>query len=65
MTKAELVSDMKQSLGSSFVTRKKLSEYLGVSLRTADKYLLPLNKVSGQLYFVGDVADSILRGGGA
>lgn len=62
MNRSELINDMKSATGSSFITRKKLSEYLGVSLRTADKYLHSLSTATGKLYFIPDVAEEIMRG---
>lgn len=38
MTKTELIADMKKVCGSSFITRKKLADYMGMSdVHTVDK----------------------------
>ena len=61
MTKTELVRDMKQSTGSSFITVTGLAGYLGRSDKDKVKrlYLRDLPKV-GNGYFIPDVAQVLM-----
>jgi hypothetical protein len=60
MDKRELVSDMRRYCGGSFITRKKLADYMGVKdPKNIDKYIRGLERVEGKYYFVPDVASSL------
>lgn len=62
MIKSEIANDMKKAIGSSFITRLQLKEYIGCKdIKTVDKYLYGLEKVSGKYYFIPDVAESLKR----
>lgn len=58
MTKTELANDMKRFCGCSFITRKKLADYMGKKdPHAVDKYLYGLDRVDGKDYFIPDVAN--------
>jgi len=61
MTKSDLVRDMKQTTGSSFITVSELTRYLGKQnqSRVKQKYLKDLDRV-GKGYFIPDVAQTIM-----
>ena len=63
MTKTELTADLRRHCGGSgFITRKGTADYFGVSEpRAIDKYLEGLPRVSDKYYFIGDLADNILK----
>ena len=62
MLKSEIAKDMKSATGSSFITRSELKKYMGCKdIKTVDKYLEGLERVSGKYYFIPDVAESLKR----
>ena len=61
MTKSELIKDMQKFCGSSFITRKKLTEYMGLKTPSSvGKYLYGLPRI-GKSYFIPDVAEALMR----
>ena len=65
MLKSEITKDMKAAVGSSFITKKQLKEYIGCKdIGTVDKYLYGLERVSGKYYFIPDVAESLKKHAG-
>lgn len=61
MKKNEIIKDMQASVGSSFITRKKLAMYLGrKDPKDVDKYLMGLDRL-GTTYFVPDVAERLME----
>lgn len=68
MTKKELVADMRRFVGSDggLITRSGIQQYVGVkSHHSVDKYVHGLERINGKYYFIPDVAESMLRTGGA
>lgn len=62
MLKSEIAKDMQKATGSSFITRSGLQKYMGCKdVKTVDKYLDGLERVSGKYYFIPDVAESLKR----
>ena len=58
MTKTELINDMKKACGSSFITRRKLANYMGINdVHTVDRYLAALQRIDNKYYFIPDVAE--------
>lgn len=68
MTKQELVRDIKQTFnGAGLITAKQVAQYRGVHPNTAAQFLQGLDSTQEggghkKYYFVGDVADRILKG---
>lgn len=62
MNKQQLVKDMKGATGSSFITLKELTTYLGHKdpQKIRRKYCTGLERV-GVSYFIPDVVDRIME----
>lgn len=61
MKKNEIIKDMQSNIGSSFITRKKLADYLGrKDPKDVDKYLIGLDRL-GTTYFVPDVVERMME----
>lgn len=61
MNKKELIAEMKQFSGGSFITRKALSDFLALSdPKSVDRYINGLPRLN-QRYFIGDVVDRMLE----
>lgn len=57
MDRAELIRDMKQFSKSSFITKKKLADYMDISdPQYVQKYVADLERVDNKYYFIPDVA---------
>lgn len=57
MDRAELIRDMKQFSKSSFITKRKLADYMNISdTQYVQKYVADLERVDGKYYFIPDVA---------
>ena len=64
MTKKELVADMKQFCGGSFITTTGLQRYLGVkSHHTVKKYTDGLDCIEGKFFFIPDIAEAMKEHG--
>lgn len=61
MNRRDLVNDMKQYCGGSFITATQLQKYLGAkSHHSVEKYLIGLDRISDRYYFIPDVAESLI-----
>ena len=61
MTKSEIAKSMKTYLGTGFITRDQLREFMGYkSCTSIDKYLSGLAQV-GKKYLVEDVAERLVE----
>lgn len=64
MTRADLINDMRTSIGSSFISRKELADYLGKKdPHSVDPLIHGLPQFVGKRYFIGDVAEQIMLTG--
>lgn len=65
MTKKDLMDDIKETFGSSFVTAGDVSKWLGRSRKFASEYVLTqipsYGNTTHKLYFVGDVVNRLLE----
>ena len=63
MLKKDLVNDMRRYVsGGGFITKKELTEYLGrKDQHYVEKFVNHLERIDGRLYFIPDVADSLLK----
>ncbi len=60
MNKQELVKDLKNYAGSSFLTRQNFAKYMGIkNPQNIDKYLRGLERVDGKYYFIPDIAEAL------
>lgn len=61
MTKSEIAKSMKATLGTGFITRDQLRDFMGYKACTSiDKYLVGLAQV-GKKYLIEDVAERIFE----
>lgn len=62
MTKSEITADLKRYCGGSFITRTELAKFMGyASPKRVDRFLQGLDRISGTRYFIGDVAENIMK----
>lgn len=63
MQRSELIEDMKKSTdGSGFMNKSELARYLGIDRHNVKPYTDLCAPVIGrQRYYVGDLADAIIR----
>lgn len=57
MDKQSLIRDMKSYCNSSFITKRKLANYMGIKdCNHVNEYLRDLERINGKYYFIPDVA---------
>ena len=62
MEKRDLVKDMENFAGSSFITKAQICKYVGVSHpRYVSKYVEGLKRLSGRRYFIPEVAAKLIE----
>lgn len=62
MERRELITELKDFTGASFITRQQLAKFMGYkNPHGVDKYLYGLESKGRGKYFVCDVATSILQ----
>lgn len=65
MNRRELINDMKQYCGASFISKKQLAAYMGYkSVNSVSAYLDGLNSIDRR-YFIPEVADRLIGFKGA
>ena len=61
MNKKELISDMKKTIGASFITRNELARYMNLKdPASVDRYLYGLPRLNSR-YFIPDVAERMME----